>query len=151
MSERGAARAGGFTLVEMLVAMGILVFGVTSLVGLLGVGVSTRRTAELKNQAVHAVTQVMQQVRDHLPKQERTEKGDLVPLPPLQIDTIAGYPRLKAHVTFHYDKDHPNLVLARMRISWLEEGIAVGEEFQRVLDTYEALPVRVRRGNEQRP
>ena len=151
MAERRAARDGGFTLVEMLVAMGILVFGVTSLVGLLGVGVSTRRTAELKNQAVHAVTAVLQQVRAQLPTQQHAENGELVPLPPMQLDTIAGYPRLKANVTFHYDKDHPTLVLARMRISWLEEGVLVGEEFQRVLDTYEALTARVQRNNDKRP
>ena len=48
-------RSGGFTLVEMLAAMGILALGFSSVVGVMSVGVYTRRTAELRNQAVYAV------------------------------------------------------------------------------------------------
>lgn len=139
-------RAGGFTLVEMLVAMGILVFGITSLIGLLGLGVSTRRTSELRNQSVYAVDEVIHHVREHvLPRQTFDEDDVPVPLEPVTLDPVEGYPRLRARVDFHYDESYPHLVLLDVHLTWLEEGAVVGERFRRVLPSYDGFSRRVGR------
>jgi len=136
--------SSGFTLVEMLVAMGILAFGFSALIGLMNLGVSTRRTAELRNQAVYAVDQVLQTVRDQvLATRQRSENGALISLEPLELATIVGYPRLQARVTFQEDAARPGLVRVTVRIAWLEEGIEVGEEFERVMNTWKSLSRRV--------
>lgn len=141
-----ANRSSGFTLVEMLVAMGILMFGITSLIGLLSLGVSTRRTSELRNQAVHAVDQVIHHVQERvLPDQTYDENEIPVPLEPVQLDPVEGYPRLRARVDFRYDDEHPRLVLLDVHLTWMEEGAVVGERFRRVITSYDGFSRRVAR------
>jgi hypothetical protein len=149
--RKAAAEAGGFTLVEMLVAIGILMFGVTSLIGLFGVGVSLRRTSELRNQAVLAVDQVLQQLGEEvLPRQTHDANGAPVPLDPVAFDAIEGHPGLRARVEFRYDEAFPRLVLASIDVTWTEEGALVGERFERVLTTYEGFSQRVERARSKR-
>lgn len=158
MTETGQR---GFTLVEMLVALGILVLGFTSLIGLLGVGVSTRRTAELRNQAVQAVDAVLFEVRQRIASApadggvapvagaEQASTPEAAPAPGeaevIVFDTVPGYDRLKAVATLVRDESHPTLVLVVIKITWLQEGIEVGEEFQRVLPAYEPFSRRAGR------
>jgi len=129
-------RSGGFTLVEMLAAIGILTLGLTAVVGVMSVGVSTRRGAELRHRAVLAVDQVLLGVAtDYFPAQPPAEDGaEPPPLEPLIIDPIPDFPELKARVEFTADPDVPNMVLVSVWVSWLEEGLSVGEKFQRVMD-----------------
>ena len=54
----------GFTITELLVAMGILMFGTVSLLGVLGVGVQTHRSAEQHNQAVQLAQRVLQRLEE---------------------------------------------------------------------------------------
>ncbi len=137
---------GGFTLVEMLVAMGILMFGITSLIGLLSLGVSTRRTSELRNQSVHAVDEVIHHVREQvIPLQTFDENDVPVPLEAVTLDPVAGYPRLRARVDFRYDESHPHLVLLDVHLTWMEEGAIVGERFRRVIESYDGFSRRVGR------
>lgn len=156
MAERTDVRSGsgGFTLIELLAATFLLMLGFSSLVGLMGVGVSTRRTAELRDQAVFAADQVLEQARAawfDAPEEAAADRnGEPAPLPILQLDTIAGYPLLRATVTPVVDPDVPWLVLAVIRVSWFEEGQLVGEEFRRVLEAYESYPSRIARSRSER-
>jgi Tfp pilus assembly protein PilV len=60
--SRPAAERGGFTLVEMVIALTILLFGILSVAGLMATSVSqTRRADDLTNSAIAA-----QQVLDRL-------------------------------------------------------------------------------------
>ena len=142
----GRERERGFTLVEMLVALGILVFGLTSLIGLMSVGVSTRRTAELRDRAVQAADGIFHSLETGV-FATRSWPGDdgeePEPLEPIDVAKIEGSPRLKARVEFSHDDAFPDLVLVEVRIMWLEEGLTVGESFRRVMDHRVPFPARV--------
>ena len=150
MRNRGAKTAG-FTLVEMMAAIGILVFGLTSLVGLLSVGVSARSTAELRDRAVRAADQVFLDLAEEVVVTLPDEVGsDPAAAGSIEYDPVAGYPRLKAVVTMKRDPAHPRLVLASVRISWKEEGISVGETFSRIMSRAAPFPARVGRMRNQK-
>ena len=144
----------GFTLVEMLVAMGILVLGFTSLIGLLGVGVSTRRTAELRNQAVQAVDTILHEVAQRISAPPDDDPAGAARLTDpdggddteaIIFDSIPGYERLRAVATVVRDEARPSLLLVVVKITWFEEGVEVGEQFQRVLPGYEPFSRRAAR------
>ena len=65
MAER-SGRQCGFTLLELLAAMGILVFGVTTLIGVLGIGISQRRGAEMRTRAVMVTEQVLHRIETQI-------------------------------------------------------------------------------------
>jgi prepilin-type N-terminal cleavage/methylation domain-containing protein len=120
----------GFTLAEMLVALAILVFGLTALAGSMTVGVSTRRGTEMRFRAVNMVDFVVRDLREnHLV----AHPPDAGPLPDTRSDELEVFPGMKYVVKFVEDPDHPLVVLARIQISWREQGESVAEQFERVL------------------
>jgi hypothetical protein len=136
----------------MLAAMAILVFGFTALVGVMGAGVATRRTAELRGQAVHAVDAVLSEVRARLapsaapPADRRGGDGKGAELTEtIELAQIPGYPRLSARVLLQRDAAVPDLALAVVHITWLEGGQQVGEEFRQLIDVRESFPRRIAR------
>jgi len=114
----------GFTLVEMMLALAILVFGISALAGALLTGVSMRRGSEMRFRAdalvQHAVYRI--QTRDR----SKPLTGFTVTEPP-------GYPGMEYTVEPIRDPERPGLVLARIRVSWLEQGERLGETFERIL------------------
>lgn len=121
---------GGFTLTEMLVALAILVFGLTALAGSMTAGVSQRRGTEMQLRAVNMVDFVVRDLRESY---FQTHAPDSGPLPDTQVTDIPGYPGMKYQVKFFEDPDNPLVVLARIAISWREQGEKVAERFDRVL------------------
>ena len=146
MADRCQRHAvAGFTLVAMMLAIGILVFGVTSLVGLLSVGVSVRSTAELRNQAIWAADWLFTDYRRRLAVAP-PPAGETPPPPPVvEYDAIPGYPRLRAVVRPIVAAAEPGLVLLEIRVSWLEQGAGVEEVFRRTAEVGVPFPVRVAR------
>lgn len=131
----------GFTLLEILTALAILIIGVTSLLGALSLGLETRRGAEQRSRAVLLADQVIQDLRS---------RGTVSAASPvdLSIDAIAvtnidGFPGMKYSVQFVTEPEHPNLLLARIRISWNRQGSDVGIEFMHLLPRSIPLSKRV--------
>src|SRR5688500_11463299 len=54
-ASRGEARNGGFTLIEVLAAILVLSIGITSLLAVMGTGLTTHRESDLRVQASDAV------------------------------------------------------------------------------------------------
>ena len=52
--KQARTQRGGFTIVEVVMALGILLVGMTSVLGLLAFGASMSRTAQLRNAAASA-------------------------------------------------------------------------------------------------
>ncbi len=129
---------GGFTLAEMLVALAILLFGLTAIAGSMMMGVSTRRGTEMRFEAVHMVDHVYRYLQEEYFLEHDPDSG---PLPSIGRDQksdadpagIRGYPGMKYTVEFIEDPKHPQVVLARVRISWREQGERVAEKFERIM------------------
>ena len=132
----------GFTLAEMLVALAILLFGLTAIAGSMMMGVSTRRGTEMRFRAVHMVDHVYRYLQEEYFLEHDPDSG---PLPAIGRDAqgvanpaanavgIRDYPGMKYTVEFVEDPDHPQVVLARVRISWREQGEKVAEKFERIM------------------
>ena len=146
--RRSADRQGGFTLLELLIALGILSFGITALIGVLSVGVGTRRGAEMRTQAVLLSDQILHHIQerifaDHPIPQEFSDEQDLA-IDPVVVDQIDGFAGLRYSVSFVVDVERPDLVLAIIRVSWRDQGEDVGQEFRRILPRAAPFSYRVR-------
>lgn len=150
----------GFTLVELMVAMGILLFGTVSLLGVLGTGVDTHRSAEQHNFAVQLAQRVMQRLEeDTVPKAllaavAATPAGGEMVFKLAPVDSkpadVVGTPGLRYRVEFTQDPEQPHLALAKVRVTWLDQGEAQGVEFQRILVSHVPFPQRIARLREER-
>lgn len=148
-------RSAGFTLVELMVAMGILLFGAVSLLGVLGVGVDTHRSAEQHNLAVQLAQRVLQRLETEVvPKaliaaQDAATDGQPVNFKLAPVDStpadVVGTPGLRYRVEFTQDPEQPQLVLAKVRVLWLDQGEAQAVEFQRILVGQVPFPQRIAR------
>ncbi len=137
-NPRGDQR--GFTLIEMLLALGVLVFGISSLIGVLSVGVGTRRAAEMRGRAVLLAEHVLHDLKEGLMAGKamstavaRSDEEVEMTLDPEMVEGVDGYPGMKYRVTFAVDPEDPKLVLATVEITWREQGAQVGQKFRRIL------------------
>lgn len=139
--------SAGFTLVEMMVALGVLLFGVTSLIGAMIIGVDTRRSAEQQHRAVQIVGAIVHELQQGIlatpPAQE--EDAARPALADVEWTTVPGHPGLKVRIRFVTDPAIPELVLARISVLWQEQGETQSEVFERILKRQEPYPRRVSR------
>ncbi|MHC5065871.1 MAG: type IV pilus modification PilV family protein [Planctomycetota bacterium] len=150
--SRQASRESGFTLLEMMVAMGVLIVGVTSLLGALSSGLGTRRGAEQRQRAVLLADHVIHELESGAwfepPPAAELDTGSLaqdLAIDPITVRSVPGYPGMKYRVQFEVDPEHPDLVLAKIRISWMDQGGDVGTEFLRIMSRSQPLSQRVER------
>lgn len=59
-------RSGGFTIIEVVLAMFILLIGMTTILGLLSFGAALSRTASLRSQAANAIEAVLADLEENL-------------------------------------------------------------------------------------
>lgn len=146
-------RQGGFTLTEMLVALGILVFGLTTLLGSLTEGVGERRGVEMRLKAVHMVDEVLRDLQQNYIPSYPLDGG---PLPAIgagegaEPPTLPGYPGMRYSVTFKPDPEHPAVVLCRIGIAWMAQGEAVAAVFDRILVREVPFSQRIQKLKENR-
>jgi len=106
----------GFTLVEMLAALGILLFGVTALVGALSSSMAGRRTSEAKLQMSAIADQVVLRLQ-----QEAIVDDPATGLPrfvPQQAQPVQGFPGMTWSATAVADPARPDLWLVRIDVAW---------------------------------
>ncbi|MFN0207573.1 MAG: prepilin-type N-terminal cleavage/methylation domain-containing protein [Planctomycetota bacterium] len=121
----------GFTLVEVLVAMGILVIGVTSILGLLVFGAALERTAERRSETALAAQQVVSELQNSF---VMNPDGSVPEPPSLQFErTVPGHPKLTARVEIKKNPEAVGEYFAVIRIGWLERGELRFEEFRTIL------------------
>ena len=162
MSERSTAAfwsrhqhsEDGFTLLEILVAMGIFVIGATTLIGVLGVGSSTRRETELRARSTFLHEEIFRRISDEhladhpLPFDWETEEDLRIPaIPPTPVDDDLD---LSYSVEFDVSEELPTMVGATLTIGWLAQGETSGIRIRRLLARDVPLRERVRRRFEDR-
>ena len=131
MARRGPTRSeAGFTLVEMMLAMAILVFGVTALAGSLLTGIGMRRGSEMRFRATALVDYAIQDIQEEIFARSQDPSKPLADF--TRVDP-PGYPGMKYTVEFIRDLERPGVVLAKIKVSWRDQGELVGETFRRIL------------------
>ncbi len=141
--RRGEA---GFTLAEMLAALGILLFGITALLGALSSSVSQRRSTEARLAAAALAEQIVHRLQhESLRPRADAESALDLELAPLADQTAPGFPGMTWTATTVADPDRPDLWLVRIRVIWLEEGDEEFVEFLRLLPCQLPLAQRVSR------
>lgn len=108
--------AGGFTLVEMLAALGILLFGVTALVGSLSSSIAGRRTSEAKLQMSAIADQVVLQLQEQAIVDD-PETG-LPRFLPQQDQPVPGFPGMTWSASAVADPLRPDVWLVRIDVAW---------------------------------
>lgn len=147
MTEFRHGGEGGFTLLELLVALGLLVFGATALIGAMSVGVDSRRGTEMRARAVLCAGQVLQHAAERLldahPLPPDWESADELAIPAEEVEVVDGFPGMRYSVSWTTSPERPDLVLATVRLSWRDQGADAGEVFQRLLPRARPLSRRV--------
>jgi type II secretory pathway pseudopilin PulG len=148
----GRAREGGFTLAEMLAALGILLFGITALLGALSAAAAQRRTADAQQEAAALCELAVHRIRHEAVRRRADAANDFdLELATLDDQTAPGFPGMTWSATAVVDDDHPEVWLVRIQVRWLELGDTVVQEFLRVLPRELPLGRRVRRDGDEPP
>lgn len=134
-------RSGGFTLIEMMVAMGILVVGVTSVLGLLAFGAALQRTAERRSEVALAAEQVIADLRESFSLQQDGSVAG--PAPGASEHPIPGHPNLRARITLEKNPGLEGEYFATIQIQWMERGTLRSENYRTILEREAPFTERV--------
>jgi prepilin-type N-terminal cleavage/methylation domain-containing protein len=141
--DRTGRTQAGFTLAEMLAALGILLFGVTALLGSLTSSIGQRRTADARHELSALCDAIVHRV---VHEQVRAPGGSASPLElelvPLLDQEAAGFPGMRWSCRAVVDEERPELWLLRIEVRWSDAGEDVTAEFLRVVPRQ--LPLRER-------
>lgn len=154
-SQSGACSQSGFTLTEMLVALGVLTFGVTSLIGVFGVGVAERRTAEQRMRAATLADRVLHRVENEYLANAPLDLTTLsaedlnLEIEPVVDEAASEDPGMKYSVRFTTSLESALTVLVTVEVSWLEQGSNVAQKFHRVVSRTVPFSQRVKQHRSQ--
>ncbi|MCA8948457.1 MAG: type II secretion system protein [Planctomycetes bacterium] len=137
---------GGFTLAEMLAALGILLVGVVALLGALSSSVGQRRTTDARLAAARVCEGALQRVQYEAVRRRGDGESDLdLEIVKLEDQTVPGFEGMTWSATAVVDELRPDLWMVRLEVRWLEEGENASEVFLRILPRSLPLGPRVER------
>jgi len=146
MVESARRTAAGFTLAEMLAALGILLVGVVALIGALSSSVAQRRTTDARLAAAAVCEEALLRVRYEATRRAADAESDLdLTLVELADQTVPGFDGMRWSASTVVDENRPDIWLVRLEVRWLEEGEDVSQQFLRVLPRSLPFGQRVRR------
>lgn len=138
------ANEAGFTLAEMLAALGILLFGITSLLAAMASSIGQRRTADARLETTALVEHVVHRA---LHECVALRNGSSSPVDlefkPLVDQPWPAFPGLRWSVRAVADEDRPTVWLLRIEAKWLDGGDEVVSEHFRVVPRQAPLRDRV--------
>ena len=161
-----SAGRGGFTLIEVVMAMFLLLLGMSSILGLLSFGAAMARTAELRSGAAYSIQAVLADLEESLFPLVRDEAGNEVAGDPIPVvdRPLPGYPGLVYSATarpnpdpeaVRSDSGAPLEYLVEVEIAWSSRGARQSRSFQTLLLREVPFGARLRRrfveGEEPRP
>ena len=130
---------GGFTIVEVVLAMFILLMGMTTIIGLLSFGAATARTAQLRAAAANALPAVMADLEENLFPLVLVDGFEVAGEPRvIENRPVPGHENLAYSVTAVPDPaqaemPRPELYRVDVEISWNSEGAKQSRKFSTLL------------------
>ena len=128
-------REDGFTLIEVVLAMFVLLIGMTSILGLLSFGAALSRTASLRSGAAGAIEAVVADIEETLFPLQVDELGDEVAGEPRDVKAreIPGYPGLTYTTRSTPNPDNPLEYRVEVEINWAVGGTTRSKRFTTLL------------------
>lgn len=120
----------GFTIVEVLLAMFILLIGSVGIIAFLTFGGSTARHAQLRTQAALAVEAVEADIERYIFPYENGELGDPVAL---EKREIAGVPGVVYNATAVANPDLPREYRVDIEMTWQSAGVNRGKSWSTLI------------------
>jgi general secretion pathway protein I len=123
---------GGFTLIEVVLAMGILVMGMSVLLSLLTFGAALTRSADLRIRATTVIEAIIGDLEESLfPLQDDGTVGD----PPERIEArpVPGAVGAVYSATTRPNPDDFNEYVVEVQVSWEAEGVRRTKTFETLL------------------
>lgn len=124
------ARQAGFTILEVIVAMGIFLFGMTAILGLLTFGSALSRTAQLRTHAAALVQAVTADLEETLFPLENGAAGEPQPIVKRQLH---GRDDILYSATPTQNPDRPLEYRVDVEISWKSGGVQREKRFTTLL------------------
>lgn len=144
MADPRSDRQSGFTLAEMLAALGILLFGVTSLLAAMASSIGQRRSADAELETTALVEHVVHRaMHECVPLRDGSSAPDELEFRPLVDQPWPGFPGLRWSVRAVAAEDRPTLWLLRIEARWYDGGDEVVSEFFRLVPRQAPLRERV--------
>ncbi len=131
---------GGFTLIEILAALMILAFTVTTALGVFSRGIALERSAELVHDASRLARAVQQRVVEEA---WIGDLGEALP-PPRRGLALPEFPGMVYDLEAEIDPDRPGEVYVLVSVRWRRQGREVGENFRFLVTRGKPFPVRIR-------
>ena len=134
-TETRKDRRAGFTLVEVVLAMFVLLVGMTAILGLLSFGAALSRTSSLRSGAAGAIDAVVADLEDSLFPLEVDEQGDEIAGEPqdLKDREIPGYPGLLYDTHSTPNPENPLEYRVEVEIRWAVGGTTRTKRFTTLL------------------
>ena len=137
LAPQHRAREGGFTLLEVMLALGLLLIGLSTLLGLFSFGAALSRSSLLASEAAGAVDAVMADLEDHFfPLQEDGTAGppeDVVDRPVPGHDELVYTARATPRPELTDRRGEPVEYRVDVEISWSSRGARRSHELTTVL------------------
>lgn len=130
----------GFTLVEVVLAMMILLIGMTTIIGLLSFGAAMSKTATLRTHAANSVEAVLLDLEEHLFPLVLVDGVEVAGEPTEIVDrAVPGYPALTYTAVATPDPDElggpgpPLEYRVDVELSWSSQGARQKKSFTTIL------------------
>lgn len=140
---QAARSASGFTMVEVLVALAILVFGMTAVLGLLTFGAALSRTALLRTSAASASHAVVADLEETMFPQAKSKDASTSALDPSEneagppVDVIdrplPGMPDVIYSAKASQNPERPDEYKVEVEMSWRSAGVRRAATFTTLL------------------
>ena len=130
LARRLSGSGAGFTILEVIVAMGILLFGMTVILGLLTFGAALSRTAQLRTTAANAAESVIADLEETLFPIQNGEAGEPKPI---QDRALHGALDLVYSATARPNPDRPDEYRVDVDMSWKSQGVQRDKRFTTLL------------------
>ena len=127
--------AAGFTLIEVVLAMGVIVLGMTAILGLLSFGAALSRTASLRSGASRAIDALVVDLEETLFPLVIDEQGDEVAGEPRDVQghEHPGYPGLVYSTHSTPNPDNPLEYRVDVEVQWAVGGTTRSKRFTTLL------------------
>ena len=136
-------RAAGFTILEVVLAMGILLIGITAIIGLLTFGAALTHASQMRTAAANVAEAIVADLDESLFPLE--EDGSVGEPEDFQDRPLPGFEGVTYSVETVANPDDPDEYRVDVRMKWESGGVLRSHEFSTLMNRQVPFGERMRR------